>query len=130
MTRRGMLTKLAVSVAALSVLSVLGLAAFTSMRAQANAENATETATPVPAHAAGHQVFLDEKGNRTAPPADYVPPAPPSVKPKGFSQIKTPVEGGGWKMNVSHIRAYNVATIDESGKVTTSCDTHHGAAKQ
>lgn len=130
MTRRGMLTKLAVSVAALSVLSVLGLAAFTSLRAQANADNAPEASNPVPTHAAGYQVFLDEKGNRTAPPADYVPPAPPSVKPKGFSQIKTPVDGGGWKMDVSHIRAYNVATIDASGNVTTSCDTHHGAAKQ
>lgn len=83
-----------------------------------------EAAAPV---TGGQYVYIDEDGNRVARPANVPAPAVAEAEPKGFAQSKSDVEGGGWKMDVSHVRAYSQVTVDASGKVNMDCETRHGA---
>jgi hypothetical protein len=88
------------------------------------ASSSQEVAAPA---AGGQYVYIDENGNRVARPADVPAPAVAEAEPKGFAQSKSDLEGGGWKMDVSHVRAYSHVTVDASGKVSMDCETHHGA---
>jgi len=76
----------------------------------------------------GYQVFLDANGKRTDRPT-------PGAHNHAKQTVETgPIKkelmpNGGYKVDLSHVRAYQHATLDETGKVITNCETQHGAAK-
>jgi hypothetical protein len=130
MTRPWALKSLVLTGAAVSAVAALGVVAV-SAKADSEAQSvAASQPAPVSAPATGGlSVYIDEQGNRIAPPPGAKAPTAPWVATKAAPQEKTALKGGGWKMDVSHIRAYNYATVDASGKVNKNCQTRQDAVK-
>lgn len=92
-------------------------------KADAAVQAEAQQAVPGSGAKPGLYVYLDKDGNRIVPPKSAIVPAPKSEESGSFT--KTPLPGGGYKIDVSNIRAYEHASVDESGKVSTTCDIDH-----
>ncbi len=127
MIRRWAPLNLAIIGAAL--LAVTAAAGWTVLEEQAPAPvPAAAVESTEPAAPKGYQVFLDANGKRTDRPAPGAHNHADKTVEVGPLK-KELMKNGGYKVDLSHVRAYQHATLDESGKVITNCETTHGAAK-
>lgn len=111
-----------------AVIAASGVAGWAALRNDTAAvASAAEEKSDAPVNRGGYQVFLDAQGNRM----DHPHPAAPPIKslaesaPAGKSLMKN----GGYKVDLSHVRMYQKATVDESGKLSTECVTTPDAVK-
>jgi hypothetical protein len=72
----------------------------------------------------GQWVFLDENGNRITPPPGALPARPKATRVDPEVKANTAVEGGGFAVDLSHIRANSTAHI-ENDALHVDCRTSH-----
>jgi len=85
-----------------------------------------------PASAKGQMVYLDENGNRIAPPPGAAKAVVPSTNrsSQGLVQAQSSVPGGGVIVDLKgRFRSYVIATKNPDGTISMTCTQGEGAPK-
>lgn len=84
-------------------------------------------AAPSQPLAAGQVAYVDEQGNRIAPPEEAAQATPKAAIALPTAKENTAVEGGGKLLDLSSYRVYSTAHI-ENGKVHMNCESGYESA--